>query len=156
MQMVSDSASNWGDGGDLPSYANCLVVDDNSFNMLAIQSVLEQFNIESDTASDGIQAIELVKQRNKDKRDCYKLILLDYSMPNCDGVQTVKLLSKFMNTYMPLKKPPFICCISAYSSNKYRVNATAAGMHYYLSKPVGKDAMRVVLEKAGLIAEEGK
>ena len=110
---MNDSSSNWGDG---PSYACCLVVDDNSFNTLAIQSVLEQFNIDSDTASDGLQAINLVKQRNKDKRDCYQLILLDYSMPNCDGLQTVKLLQEFMSTYMPMKKPPFICCVSAYSS----------------------------------------
>ena len=116
--------------------------------------MLEQFNIESDTASDGIQALELVKQRNKDKRDCYKLILLDYSMPNCDGVQTVKLMSKFMNTYMPLKKSPYICCVSAYTSNSYRMNAAAAGMHHFLPKPVAKDSMRIVLEHAGLIAEE--
>ena len=116
--------------------------------------MLEQFNIESDTASDGIQAIEIVKQRNKDKRGVYKLILLDYSMPNCNGVQTVKLIRKFMDTYMPMRKPSFICCVSAYTSNEYRMNAASAGMHYFLSKPVAKDAMQIVLEKACLIAPE--
>ena len=35
------------------SKARVLVVDDNTFNTIALQDLLMQFSIESDTASDG-------------------------------------------------------------------------------------------------------
>ena len=37
-----------------------LIVDDNPFNIVAMQSLLEQFNLQSDYCNDGSEAIKLV------------------------------------------------------------------------------------------------
>ena len=83
------------------SKAPVLVVDDNTFNTVAIQNLLMQFKVESDSAVDGNQAIHWVKQRFNFQRSAYKLILLDYSMPECDGVEAALKIKQFMNEVLP-------------------------------------------------------
>ena len=62
-----------------------------------------QFQIESDTASDGNQAVYWVKQRYRTQGNAYKLILLDYSMPECGGIEASMRIKKYMNKHMPKK-----------------------------------------------------
>ena len=45
------------------SNASILVVDDNSYNMISIMTVLQQYQLETDLASDGNEAFQLVKRR---------------------------------------------------------------------------------------------
>ena len=48
----------------------------------------------------------------------YKLILLDYSMPDMDGPQTaIEILDKAREVQVPL---PYICCLTAYTENEFR------------------------------------
>ena len=42
-----------------------LITDDCSFNIVAIQSLLLQFNLRSDVAVNGLKAVQLVKERVK-------------------------------------------------------------------------------------------
>ena len=78
-----------------------LVVDDNTFSTVAIQSLLMNFGIESDTATDGNQAVYWVKQRFRCQGNAYKLILMDYSMPECDGIQASNNIRKYMKKHLP-------------------------------------------------------
>ena len=43
-----------------------LIVDDNPFNIVAMQSLLEQFNVLSDYCNNGSEAIKLVQERTRD------------------------------------------------------------------------------------------
>ena len=45
------------------SNIHVLIVDDRSPNILAVQSILEQFNIESDFCQNGNEAIEMVQSQ---------------------------------------------------------------------------------------------
>ena len=94
-----------------------------------------------------------MKKRFKKTGGSYRLILLDYSMPECDGIQAVKKFKSFMEANLPESEHSFICCVSAYSSNGHRLKAATAGMNYFLAKPIAQEAMQIVLEKAGLIEE---
>ena len=123
------------------SKAPVLVVDDNTFNTIALQSLLMQFSIESDTASDGNQAVYWVKQRYRTQGNAYKLILLDYSMPECGGIEASMRIKKYLNKHMPKKAQSFICCITAYQREKYEKQAKESGMDYFLSKPVYKQGL---------------
>lgn len=61
--------------------ATVLVVDDTSMNTIAIQCLLTQFGIQAATCSNGKQAVSWVKKRFHTNGTAYKLIFIDYSMP---------------------------------------------------------------------------
>ena len=84
-----------------------LVVDDNIFNIVTLQTILEySLKIQSDKALNGKEAVEKVlKRAQEDKKDpchClrrrqnYKLIFMDCNMPIMDGFQaTLKIREHF-------------------------------------------------------------
>ncbi len=62
-----------------------LIVDDCSFNVFAIKGQIEQLGQEAQSCCNGNEAIKLVHDRIKSQKPMFKLILMDYSMPICDG-----------------------------------------------------------------------
>ena len=70
----------------------------------------------------------------------YKLILLDYSMPEMDGLEVAALMVELLNSVKIPK--PFICCVTAYTDESYREKALASGMDDMLAKPVHVDDIR--------------
>ena len=75
-----------------------LIVDDNPFNIVAMQSLLEQFNVQSDYCNDGSEAIKIVQDRgNNSILPMYKLILMDYSMPECDGPTATAKIRNYLS-----------------------------------------------------------
>lgn len=68
-----------------------LIVDDNSFNLYALEKLLKSFNYQSDKADSGFTAIDKVNE--KLKNECcqhYSIIFMDIDMPSKDGYQTSK------------------------------------------------------------------
>ena len=56
----------------------------------------------------------------KGKAEMYKLIILDYSMPEMDGPQVAIELRKMLSSNVFLgARMPYICCCSAYSEASY-------------------------------------
>lgn len=64
--------------------ARILVVDDNSMNNMVTSKLLEDTKVQVDIAVSGMEALKMTK------RKFYHAILLDYMMPDMDGVQTLK------------------------------------------------------------------
>ena len=62
-----------------------LICDDCPFNIVAVQSLIQQFNFTADFCSNGKEAIEMVEQKLEQGQPSYKLIMLDFSMPQVDG-----------------------------------------------------------------------
>lgn len=81
---------------DVASNSKILLVDDNSFSTVATQCILHQYGIECDSALDGREAINLVKQRYEKFKSTYVLILMDYCMPICNGFEATKKIRKFL------------------------------------------------------------
>ena len=131
-----------------------LVVDDCGFNIMAVMNVLSQFGFSCDTCNDGLEAIDLVKARYNNGKstganDMYEAIMMDYSMPQCNGVQATIEIREFL---AQVGSPqPYICCLTAYSEQEYKDAAKEAGMNNLLTKPINYLAMQDVLIKAGLI-----
>ena len=78
-----------------------LVVEDNFFSLAAVVNLLEQYGLESDNATDGQEAYELVKEKFDKVGKTYKLILMDVYMPICDGFKSLELIRAF---YKDLEK----------------------------------------------------
>jgi CheY-like chemotaxis protein len=84
-----------------------LVVDDNIFNVVTLQTILEySLKIQSDKALNGKEAVEKVLKRAQEdtkdpchclrRRQNYKLIFMDCNMPIMDGFQaTLKIREHF-------------------------------------------------------------
>ena len=79
-----------------------LIVDDDLMNIEVISAMLKSRAIKSDSALNGNEAIKLVQSRIE-KVHCgqiasnYKVILLDYSMPEMDGPQVATEIRRIYN-----------------------------------------------------------
>ncbi len=76
---------------------------------MALETVLEtKFSLTADKALDGLQALNLVKKRDKDVRErpcqCgnprgnenYRVIFMDCNMPIMDGFQATQKIKEFL------------------------------------------------------------
>jgi signal transduction histidine kinase/ActR/RegA family two-component response regulator len=63
-----------------------LLVDDIDINLEITSFMLNSFDIHPDTAQNGIESIEKVKNKQ------YDLILMDHMMPEMDGVEAVRII----------------------------------------------------------------
>jgi PAS domain S-box-containing protein len=70
-----------------------LIVDDNDNNRLILKQMLLTKNIESDEASNGIEALQILSTGK-----IYDTILLDYHMPYMDGLETIEKIRLKFNT----------------------------------------------------------
>lgn len=64
--------------------AKILLVDDNKENLEVTKTLLKESLVQVDTALSGRQAISLAEQKS------YHLILMDYMMPEMDGLETLR------------------------------------------------------------------
>ena len=60
----------------------------------------------------------------------YKLIFMDYSMPEMDGVETTMAILRLCAEKASLinNAQPYVCCLSAYQDNTYMAKAMKYGM----------------------------
>lgn len=76
---------------NLNSIKKVLVVDDNKNNRLIINKMLSLKQIESEEANSGPEAIKLITNGEK-----YDVILMDYHMPDLDGLETIKRIREIL------------------------------------------------------------
>lgn len=123
-----------------------LAADDNSMNLDIYRASLNEINAQTDTAVNGMEALELIKQNH------YDLILLDHMMPVMDGMDTLKTIKK--QNLCP-NVPIIVITANAVSGEKsIYLNA---GFDDYLSKPVSSRQLWSTVKKhlpAGLIRPE--
>ena len=101
--------------------------------------MLEEYGYQNDSALDGELALRKIKERiTKFKEDgtaIYKIIFLDYSMPEMDGPMVVQEIHKILADYSDIEIP-YICCVTAYAEASFKARAIESGMDYYITKPV--------------------
>jgi len=66
-----------------------LIVDDNKINQLVTKKVLEQYGIKNESASNGQQAVNAVKNNS------YDFILMDINMPVMNGIDASIIIRQF-------------------------------------------------------------
>lgn len=76
---------------ELDSIKKVLVVDDNTNNRLIINKMLSLKQIQSVEANSGQEAIDLIAGGEK-----YDVILMDYHMPDLDGLETIKRIREIL------------------------------------------------------------
>jgi len=107
-----------------------LIVDDNPTNRLVAARMLKDFEIQTDTACDGTEAVTAANRFNFD------LILMDVRMPEMDGLQATRVIRSHGAT-------PAVPII-AFTANAFPEDIEAcrgAGMNDFVVKPARKKAM---------------
>lgn len=111
-----------------------LVVDDELLNREVLSAMLRPMGYEVDTAENGRQALQKVKDNPPD------LVLLDVMMPDMDGFEVVKRLSRDDAT-----KPIPVVMVTALSQVQDRITALEAGANDFLSKPVDRAELQATV-----------
>ena len=65
---------------------------------MAYQGLLSARGIAIDSANDGLEAIQMIKTKHEREKTSFKLILMDYSMPECDGPEATKAIIDYLVT----------------------------------------------------------
>ncbi len=112
-----------------------LIVDDSSVMQRTIQKNLVDYGLEIvGTASNGIQAIELVKKHKPD------VITMDITMPEMDGITC---LENIMSIHPDTK----VMMITALSDKLTGLQALEKGARGFIYKPVNSENLTRALDK---------
>ncbi len=119
--------------------AKILIVDDNVLNIHVLKKILNSegfFNITSTT--DSLQAVSLYKELHPD------LVLLDYNMPNKNGIEVILELALLdSKSYLP------VLMLTAEEDNAIKSKALQSGAKDFLRKPY--DTVEVILRSRNII-----
>ena len=128
-----------------------LIVDDNMFSNLALRTVLQQYEFESDVASGGNEAVQCVIKRFEKFNTTYDLIFMDLTMPICNGYQASEQIRAFLDNNVPIDmKKPYICLLTSLSKEN-RSDHRIHGVNESITKPIFKVGVRKILLRSGLL-----
>ena len=112
-----------------------LIVDDDTRNIFALTSVLEEHHMVILSADNGRDAINILQ-----KEPGIDIVLMDIMMPEMDGMETIQEIRKISR----LKNLPIVA-VTAKAMKGDREKCIEAGAWDYLSKPVNTEQMMSVL-----------
>eukprot|EP00347_Sterkiella_histriomuscorum_P024327 403331514 len=146
------------------SRQDILIVDDNIFNIVTIQTILEfQYGLTSDKAMNGEEALEKVQQRAELNKSCpcycsqnrknYKLIFMDCNMPVMDGFQATQQIKKLCGQD---GFQIYIIALTAYTTDNFKARAKDSGMDNFLTKPIYADQLKQILLDRGQIEQNNE
>ncbi len=118
------------DGGRLrPEEMSVLVIDDDPIACEHAELVLGQVGIGCDVAESGAKGIEMATLRDA-RRDPYNLILVDWRMPEMDGIETTRRIRKAVGHSTP------IIILTSYNWDEVVDEALSAGVDTFVPKPL--------------------
>jgi hypothetical protein len=115
-----------------------LVVDDNKVNQMVALSYLKKMGYEPDIVSNGLEALKASKHNQ------YDLVLMDYLMPQMDGIQaTIQIREHHKNkNYQPV-----IVAMTASVMGEDKDAYLRSGMNGFIPKPIKiKDIEKIIFE----------
>ena len=112
-----------------PSEMTVLIVDDDPIACEHAKLVLEKAGIAAELATSGAEAIEKVRLRHA-RREPYNLILVDWKMPEMDGVETTRRMRSIIG------HESAIIILTAYRWDDVLEEAVQAGVDSFIPKPL--------------------
>ena len=123
---------------ELQTNPHVLIVDDNATNRVVAQALCEMFGCTSETAEDGVEALEAVQERRFD------LILMDIKMPRMDGVQATLAIRALDG---PVSALPIVALTANADPDDAR-KYIEIGMAAVVEKPIKPERLRMAMTLA--------
>ena len=117
-----------------------LIVDDRLENLIALETLLQNIDVEFIRALSGNDALKLSLEHD------FALILIDVQMPEMDGFETVELMRSIAKT----KSIPIIFLSAVYSDKFYNINGIESGTIDLITKPI---VSQILIGKVNLFLE---
>ncbi len=117
-----------------------LVVDNNEDLCRSAASVLKGIGVQAEWVLNGREALQKIEENHRKNAD-YEIILLDWKMPDMNGLETTRGIRKIVGDDLP------ILIISAYDWSDIEEEARAAGAQGFISKPLFKSNLYLGLSR---------
>lgn len=111
-----------------------LVVDDSKLNLKVAENVLKNFKVTTETVTSGLECLSCVNSKK------YDIIFMDIMMPNMSGVEVLKKLRE-EKVNIP------VIALTADAIEGQEEKYISEGFDGYLSKPIDKTKLKVILNK---------
>ncbi|MGH1402850.1 MAG: response regulator [Alphaproteobacteria bacterium] len=116
-----------------------LAVDDTKLNMVVIKKVLKKFDLDIDTAVNGVEAVKLVENQ------VYDAIFMDCQMPEMDGFEATQAIREFEGKHGRARVP--IVALTADAMVGDREKCLSFGMDDYINKPFKEIQIAEILDR---------
>jgi CheY-like chemotaxis protein/HPt (histidine-containing phosphotransfer) domain-containing protein len=115
-----------------------LLAEDNEANRNVVRLFLADQPVEIFVAENGLQAVELVRNR------VFDLVFMDVEMPGMDGLAATRTIRDMERQSGRLAMP--IIALTAHAFQEHRRQCLEAGCTDFVTKPVGKARLLQVLD----------
>lgn len=118
--------------------AHVLVVDDNATNRMVAQTLCRIFGASTETAGDGVEAVEMVRA------GAFDLVLMDIRMPRMDGLEATRAIRALPG---PAGATPVVALTANVEPEAAR-SYLAAGMRAVVEKPIQSERLLAAMREA--------
>lgn len=130
----------------LDTIRRVLIIDDNENNRLILSNMLSYYGVESETAVNGIDGLEKLKQKED-----FDIIIVDYHMPFMNGLEVVE---KVRDAIFPKEEDSPVILLHSSSDDPTIVKkCRELNIRFKLIKPVKMTALFELLNKIGTMEE---
>ncbi len=120
--------------------ARALVADDDTNTCMSVSKMLKQIGMRADWTVSGKEAVVRAKEAY-DEGDEFKAYIIDWLMPDMNGIETVRRIRKVIGDSVP------IIILTAYDWTDIEAEAREAGVTAFVSKPLFMSELREVLTR---------
>jgi CheY-like chemotaxis protein len=118
-----------------------LLAEDNKVNQLIAMKFLKRWDIEVDTADNGLIALEKLKENQ------YSLVLMDIQMPEMDGYEATEAIRKLTESYSKIP----VLALTASTMSDVQEKIFSVGMNDFVTKPFNPtDLYMKIVKYSGL------
>ena len=116
--------------------ARILIVDDSPSQLMGIRRIVEKLGHEALTAEDGAAGVEVAKRELPD------LVLMDVVMPNLNGFQATRSITREPTTsHIP------VILVTTKDQDTDRVWGMRQGAKAYITKPFGEGELADIIQE---------
>lgn len=119
----------------------CLIVDDSRVVRKVARRIMEDLQFSCREAEDGVFACKACEEEMPD------MILLDWNMPNMNGIEFLEALRK-----MPGGDVPKVIFCTTENDMSYIQRAIQSGANEYIMKPFDNEIIASKLQQVGLLS----
>ncbi len=119
---------------------SCLIVDDSKVIRMVARKILHELAFRTEEAEDGIKALDLCRRSLPDA------VLLDWNMPNMNGIDFLRQLRR-----LPDGDRPVVVFCTTENDIGHIQEAIMAGANEYIMKPFDSDILQAKFSQAGLL-----
>jgi two-component system, sensor histidine kinase and response regulator len=109
-----------------------LIVDDNETARNSLQKTVEMFSFSATLADSGAEAIVAIRQ-GIDKGSPYQLVLVDWFMPEINGLETIRRIKEIV---INAQAPKIVLLTPFNKEEELRIKGAPLGVNGVVSKPV--------------------